>query len=96
MITICDAMDAATDTYGRNYTVPKELDKVMQEFIKEKGTRYSPLIVDLLVSDDNLLNTLKDILEKGRKETYHFVYDLLYHRNVSVTGDEYDFKTEMT
>lgn len=96
MITICDAMDAATDTYGRNYTVPKELDKVMQEFIKEKGTRYSPLMVDLLVSDDNLLNTLKDILEKGRKETYHFVYDLLYHRNVSVTGDEYDFKTEMT
>lgn len=81
LITVCDAIDAATDTLGRNYTVPKTLDDVLHEFVKGKSTRYSPIIVDFLVKDQNLQNVLNELLIKGRKEAYYFVYDMLCKQN---------------
>lgn len=81
LISICDAIDAATDTFGRNYTEPKTLETVLQEFIKGKGTRYSPVIVDLLISDKELQDTLKELLTTGRQEAHRFAYDLLCKQN---------------
>ena len=77
LIAICDALDAATDTYGRNYAIPKSFTAVLQEFVQGKGTRYSPVIVEFLSSHTKLQQALEDILVCGRKETYRFVYELL-------------------
>lgn len=74
LISICDAIDATTDTNERNSAVPKTLDTVLQEFEQRKKTRYSPLIVDLLIFIAELRDNLRELLISGRKESYEFVY----------------------
>lgn len=39
-----------------------------------KKTRYSPLIIDLLIFIAELRDNLRELLISGRKESYEFVY----------------------
>lgn len=74
LISICDCLDAATDLLGRNYAGGKDLDTIIDEFIKGKGTRYNPDIVDLISSTPELHDELKDIVNNGRDEVYYETY----------------------
>lgn len=74
IITICDSIDAATDRLGRNYVGGKDIEEVIDELIKDKGTRYNPDIVDFILKCPELQNQLKNIVEKGRSEVYYQTY----------------------
>ena len=76
LITICDTLDAATDNLGRNYAKTKQFDEVLMEMAAEKGTRYSTAIVELILSDYELQQELKQLLNE-REESYIQVFDLI-------------------
>lgn len=77
IITICDSLDAATDTLGRNYAQPKEFDAVLQELDRVGGARYSRELVDLIHSHLALRSRLRRLLVYGRIETYYEVHDMI-------------------
>ena len=68
MIAICDSLDAATDSYGRNYAKAKKFETVVRELRSRAGTQYSGVIVDLICEDEALRSQLKDLLENRRDE----------------------------
>lgn len=77
LIAICDSLDAATDSLGRNYAKAKHFDTVMQEFAKMKGTRYSPIIIDYILGNEELQKKLADHVEKEREKVYIEVYEVI-------------------
>lgn len=66
LITLCDCMDAATDTMGRSYRKPKTLEQVLEEFRLDAGTRYNPIMVNALLSDHELFDRLNRVLSANR------------------------------
>lgn len=68
LITLCDCMDAATDTLGRNYRRAKTVHQVAEEFMRDAGTRYNPDLAELLCSDEALLSKLEDMTVSSRKK----------------------------
>ena len=68
LITLCDCMDAATDTLGRNYRRAKTIHQVAEEFLRDAGTRYNPDLATLLCSDEALLSKLEDMTVSSRKK----------------------------
>ena len=77
LIAICDAMDAATDVYGRNYHPGKNFDTLFDELEKGKGSRYFPEIVDFIGNDQELYDALKELTDNRRGEIYYSVYQEL-------------------
>ncbi|MCR5400260.1 MAG: GNAT family N-acetyltransferase [Treponema sp.] len=83
LVSICDMIDTVTDTMGRNYSVQKTFDEVMEELKKGSGNRYCPELVDVIVSSSQLKKELKKILSVGRNlnsfKTYqNFVQPNMY------------------
>lgn len=74
VITISDSIDAATDLLGRNYAGGKDFQGVLQELINSKGTRYNPIIVDMIVHHQKLQEELEAIVTNGRDEIYFQTY----------------------
>ncbi|MCF0131745.1 MAG: HD domain-containing protein [Pseudobutyrivibrio sp.] len=74
LISICDAMDAATDVYGRNYHPGKNFDTLYEELVRGKGSRYCPEIVDFIGENKDLYSALKDLTENCRGEIYYSVH----------------------
>ncbi len=71
VIAICDTLDAATDYFGRNYTVKKTFKDVLSELKAESGRRYCPDIVDLIENDKELYNKIDALLSGGREKEYY-------------------------
>ena len=71
IIKISDSIDAATDIFGRNYSIPKEFDVVFNELIRDKGYIYNPIIVDYINKDLKLKETLRKITGSKRDEIYY-------------------------
>ena len=74
LISIADSTDAATDILGRNYTTGKNFKTLLDELNEFKGTRYNPIIVDHINSDDNLKKYLDEITGIKRIDLYYDVY----------------------
>ncbi len=68
LITLCDCLDAATDTLGRNYRHAKTVHDVAAEFMRDAGTRYNPDLVALICSDEVLLDKLEEMTVSSRKK----------------------------
>ena len=68
LITLCDCLDAATDTLGRNYRRAKTVHQVAKEFLQDAGTRYNPDLAMLICSDEPLLAKLEDMTISSRKK----------------------------
>lgn len=79
LITICDCIDAATDSLGRNYMSDKTVRMVLEEMNAEKGVKYSPEIVDFIREDEKLIESIEYITTQEREEAYY----QLYHRFAS-------------
>ncbi len=77
IISLCDSLDAATDNLGRNYTHEKRFERVLEELQAGRGTRYSDVLVDLLHRDKPLQESLRNLLEEGRREVYCEVHQLI-------------------
>lgn len=74
LITICDCLDAATDSLGRNYRSAKPLTEVLAELDNEKGTRYNPDIINIIQSTPELKEKLDYLLTEGRLDIMYNAY----------------------
>lgn len=75
LISICDSLDAATDSLGRSYEKTKSFSEVLDEFIAGSGTRYSDVLVQMISENADLQNRLSDIVTLQREEVYREVRD---------------------
>ena len=90
IVTVADCLDAATDTVGRSYTGSKTPQQIMDEIIKDAGTRYSPDIAEILKEED-LRKEIEHILRSVRRDTYRSTFDLLSY---VLAQDHGDFTTD--
>lgn len=77
LITICDSLDAATDTLGRNYATPKSFGQVLEELNSGAGKRYSDELVSFISGSDALKKELTEMIESGRGNVYFEVARLI-------------------
>ncbi|MDE6208478.1 MAG: GNAT family N-acetyltransferase [Lachnospiraceae bacterium] len=74
IITICDCVDTATDTLGRNYARTKNFNQVLKELVEDSGVRYSKELVDLIVDDNELIEKINNLTQNDREYTYYEVF----------------------
>lgn len=74
LITICDCMDAATDTIGRNYKKNKSIEEVLVEMEREKGSRYNPDLIEIIVDSKKLIKKMGYIIGEGRMDIMYHAY----------------------
>ena len=86
IVMAADCLDAATDTVGRSYTGSKTPQQIMDEIIKDAGTRYSPDIAEILKEED-LRKEIEHILRSVRRDTYRSTFDLLSYVLAQDHGD---------
>ncbi len=73
---VADCMDAATDDIGRSYGGGKSLAQYTEEVEAGAGTRYSPILSELL-SREEVKKDLNYILTEGRRNNYRDTFHLL-------------------
>lgn len=74
IISISDSIDAGTDLLGRNYTTGKTLEALLGELNRQKATRYSEAIVNLINESPSLTSRLNYLVTEGRKKVYLGIY----------------------
>ena len=75
IISICDSVDAATDTLGRNYARAKDFETVFEELKAGSGTRYNGDIVSVIEQDMTLRSELSNITANERTRIQYEVYN---------------------
>lgn len=73
VLTVADALDAATDNIGRCYNRAKPLRTLVGELQAQSGTRYAPDVVALF-RDETFCEVLAKKLDAERKKVYLHVY----------------------
>ena len=73
VLTVADALDAATDNIGRCYNRAKPLRTLVGELQAQSGTRYAPDVVALF-RDETFCEVLAQKLDAERKKVYLHVY----------------------
>jgi len=73
IIFIANALDAGTDRLSKAYTDAKSMEEICEEIISRSGTRYAPF-VGYALKDARLLESIRRILEKDRKDAYYTAY----------------------
>ena len=76
LVAICDSLDAATDSLGRNYKGAKSFDQVLAELEEGKGTRYDPDIVDHLAATPALQARLRTLVGEERGNAAYEIYTM--------------------
>ena len=74
IISISDAVDAATDILGRNYAKGKDYIHLLQELKDGAGTRYNPAIVDVMAASGRLTEELSQLTGKDRMKHCYEIY----------------------
>ena len=78
IVTIADCSDAATDILGRNYAKGKTYDVLLEEFKKDSGIRYNPIIVNLISNNEKLKEELTHLSTEGRISLYREIFKKYY------------------
>lgn len=73
IIHICDALDAATDTYGRIYKESKTYVEIREELLRGRCSEYNPEVVDIILGNERLSKTLEFIIQQGREVYLYLV-----------------------
>lgn len=76
VVACADCLDAATDTIGRSYSRGIGLDQFVQELDEGCGTRYAPYVCALFHREE-VLEEIRALLDRGRKEKYYSTYAVL-------------------
>ena len=77
IVHICDVLDAGTDKYGRLYKESKTYDDILEELKRGRCTEYNPEIVDFIVNNARLRNTIKFVVARGREVYLYFVSQVI-------------------
>jgi len=88
LITICDSIDAATDTLGRNYAKGKTFSVMLEELKTFAGTRYSPELVELLDKDETLKAQISEMTGEGRSAVYYEMYNQYISPHITFSSDD--------
>lgn len=75
IIQLADCLDATTDYVGRAYTYSKRYDEVLLEFEADKGTKYNPQLVDLMLKDKQFKEEIEELTTVGREELCFELYN---------------------
>lgn len=75
IITLADCLDAATDYLGRNYKSAKSVKEVLDEFVKDKGIKYNPDIVDIIINNEKLVKKLERLASVDRLDVMYMAFD---------------------
>ena len=75
IISVADALDAATDDIGGTCrdSALKTPEMIRDEIVAQAGKRYSPIVADAL-KEDIVFAEVKEILETGRRDAYYTAY----------------------
>ena len=76
LVAVCDSLDAATDSLGRNYKGAKSFDEVFAELEAGRGTRYAPDIVDHLAATPALQEQLRALVGEERGNVAYEIYSM--------------------
>lgn len=75
ILSVADTIDAATDDLGRAYTRSKTLAGVIVELNSQKGTRYSPEVVDAI--DQDTYSKINKVLTSFKHELF---FNVMTHK----------------
>lgn len=88
LISICDMIDTATDSKGRNYNKPLTFEEMLEDLKRCSGTRYNPELVNFILSNEELLKELKEILSDGRDNNSFQTYLNFVQPNTSFSAKD--------
>ncbi|MCQ2540283.1 MAG: HD domain-containing protein [Acetatifactor sp.] len=74
LISISDAIDAATDILGRNYANGKDFEHLLKELQTGAGTRYNPDIVSVITASPELIEELTVLTGRDRMQHCYEIY----------------------
>lgn len=80
IVTVCDAIEAATDNIGRCYASVKTFSELVDELRLGSGTMYSPYVVSLF-DDEAFFKTIEQEMHAEREEIYFETYDARQYRS---------------
>jgi hypothetical protein len=79
MASVCDTIDASTDSVGRSYAPKRNMDIVLDDIVRQSGSRYHPDVCRALQAPP-VRAIIRNILDQGRKDAYYAAYSgLLMH-----------------
>lgn len=73
VVTVCDAIDAATDNVGRSYANAKTLTQLLAELRAGAGVRYSPDVVNIF-DDEGFCRQVEMFIHHQRRAIYCQIY----------------------
>lgn len=88
LISICDMIDTATDSKGRNYNKPLTFEEMLEDLKRCAGTRYNPELVNFILSNEELLKELNEILSYGRDNNSFQTYLNFVQPNTSFSAKD--------
>lgn len=71
LISICDCIDAATDTLGRNYNPQKNFYRILHELLQKSGTVFHPLLLKIITENKDLQGKLNYLTTEKREAIYY-------------------------
>jgi len=74
IVTVCDSIDAMSDTMGRNYATPKTMNIIIDELLQQSGTRYSARVVSELAESIELMQEIGEELYQNRIQVNYDIY----------------------
>ena len=81
IVTVCDAIEAATDNIGRCYANAKSFADLIEELRTKAGTRYSPDVIAIF-DDETFFEEIERELRAEREEIYFETYDASQYRSM--------------
>ena len=87
LISISDAIDAATDILGRNYAKGKDFYKLLTELQDGAGSRYNPDIVRILSESEELQKEIAAYTGAKRMEYCYEAYRRCLHFDEKLPKD---------
>ncbi len=88
LISICDMIDTATDSKGRNYNKTLTFEEMLEDLRLCSGTRYNPELVNFILSNEELLKELNEILSEGRDFNSFQTYQNFVQPNTSFSAKD--------
>jgi HD-GYP domain-containing protein (c-di-GMP phosphodiesterase class II) len=73
IVSVADTIEAATDEIGRPYAKPKALPEIVREITFESGTKYSPVVAEIL-NDPAVFANISQCLGEYREAAYYEAY----------------------
>lgn len=80
ILTVADCLEAATNRLSRNFRRFKSFDETIDEFRRDAGTRYNPLVVESITFSPETIEALQDRVVNGWRTSYKTIFERMINR----------------